>query len=162
MVGGMQSQWYQIPHPLGGQPTNWKIIMLQKFPHWSESSEPHIRLSSLREWKEELPAPPSPPPTLPHPRTWLWRTVEFGHRNYTGLGEKQTLPFEGEYNVSCPPISRGKKAVTSWESQTDLPAGIGGSPAEVGGGCGSLWGQRRWQHKFWEVLIGMSPPGGHC
>ena len=105
---------------------------------------------------------PPPRPTLPHPRTWLWRTEEFGHRNYTGLGGKQTLPFEGEYKVSCPPISRGKKAVTPWESQTDLPAGIGGSPAEVGDGCGSLWGQRRWQQKFWEVLIGMSPPGGHC
>ena len=30
-----------------------------------------------------------------------------------------------------------------------------------GGVCGSPWGQGHWQQKFWEVLLGMSPPRVH-
>ena len=31
----------------------------------------------------------------------------------------------------------GEGAVTPRETEPDLPASVGGSPAEVGGGCGS-------------------------
>ena len=34
--------------PLGGQPTNRKTIISQKFSHRTESSEPHIRLPVWR------------------------------------------------------------------------------------------------------------------
>ena len=36
--------------PLGGQPTNRKIIISQKFSHRSESSEPHTRLPNVEGW----------------------------------------------------------------------------------------------------------------
>ena len=39
-----------------------------------------------------------------------------------------------------------------------MAASVGGSPAEAGVGCGSLCGQGHWQQKFWEVLLGVSPP----
>ena len=54
--------------------------------------------------------------------------------------------------------TRGEGAVTLGETEPDLPASVGGSPAEVGGGCGSPWGQAHWQQKFWDVLLGVSPP----
>ena len=53
----------------------------------------------------------------------------------------------------------GEGAVTPQETEPDLPASVGGSPEEVGVGCGSLRGQGHWQQKFWEVLLGVSPPG---
>ena len=34
-----------------------------------------------------------------------------------------------------------------------MPASVGGSPAEVGAGCGSPRGQGHWQQKLWEVLL---------
>ena len=37
----------QIPYNLDGRLTNWRIMILQKFFHRSESSEHHIRLPSL-------------------------------------------------------------------------------------------------------------------
>ena len=50
MVGGALLQYNQIPYLLGGLPTNWKIIISQKFSHRSESSEPHFRVPSLGVW----------------------------------------------------------------------------------------------------------------
>ena len=41
--------------PLGGQPTNRKIIISQKFSHRSESSEPHTRLPNVEGWSCEKP-----------------------------------------------------------------------------------------------------------
>ena len=49
-------------------------------------------------------------------------------------------------------------AVTPWETEPELPASVGSSPAEAGGGSVSSWGQGHWQQKFWEVLLGVSPP----
>ena len=56
-VGGAQSWQNQIPHLPGGWPTNWKLIILQKFPHRIEGPEPHVRLPSLVvwQWEEEPP-----------------------------------------------------------------------------------------------------------
>ena len=45
-VGGTDLWYNQIPHPPGGHPTNWRVIILQRFSHRSESSEPHIRIPS--------------------------------------------------------------------------------------------------------------------
>ena len=54
--------------------------------------------------------------------------------------------------------TQGERAETPQETEPDLPAGVRGSPAEAGGGCGSPRGQGHWQQKFWEVLLGMRPP----
>ena len=53
-VGGVHSQYNQIPYHPGGQPTNWRIIISQNFSCRSESSEPHARLPSLgvSHWEE--------------------------------------------------------------------------------------------------------------
>ena len=48
--------------------------------------------------------------------------------------------------------------MTPEETEPDLPASVAGSPAEAGCGCGSPWGQRHWQQKFWEVLLGAISP----
>ena len=39
-----------------------------------------------------------------------------------------------------------------------LAASAEGSPAEVGGSCRSPQGERHWEQKFCEVLLGTSPP----
>ena len=57
MVGGVLLWCNQLPYQPGAQPTNWKIITLQKFSHRSESSESHIRLPSLRVWLREEECP---------------------------------------------------------------------------------------------------------
>ena len=40
LVGEAQSLLSQIPYPPGGQPTNWKTIIPQKFSRRSENSKP--------------------------------------------------------------------------------------------------------------------------
>ena len=82
-----KSQWDdRILYLPGGQPTNFKIIILQRFSHRSESSEPHIRLLSLLVWYQEE----EPPEHLSlkasgawwqelH-KTWVnWRNILRGH-----------------------------------------------------------------------------------
>ena len=46
-------RYNHIPYPPGGLPTNWKIIITQRFSHRSESSEPQARLLSLGVWHQE-------------------------------------------------------------------------------------------------------------
>ena len=54
--------------------------------------------------------------------------------------------------------TQGEGAVTTQKTEPDLPTNVGGSPAEAGGGCDSLWGQGHWEQKFWEVLLGVNHP----
>lgn len=57
MVEGERLQYNQIPYQAGGQHTNWKIIILRRFSHRSESSQRHVRIPSMGVWhrEEELP-----------------------------------------------------------------------------------------------------------
>ena len=80
----------------------------------------------------------------------------FDSRTSTGLGKTETPLLEGTHKVVLH-RDRGEE-VNPGETEPDLPASIGRSPAEAGGGYGSLWGQGHWQQKFWEVLLGVSPP----
>ena len=57
--------------------------------------------------------------------------------------------------------TQGKETVTPWETEPDLPAGVGGSPVEAWVGSGSLWGQGHWQQQSWKVPLGVSPLGVH-
>ena len=41
------------PKHTGGQPTNWKMVIPQKFSHRSETSELYIGLLSLGVWERE-------------------------------------------------------------------------------------------------------------
>lgn len=47
MAGSAHSPYTQISYPMGGQPTDWKIITLQSFSYRKESSEPSVRHPSL-------------------------------------------------------------------------------------------------------------------
>ena len=53
MVRGAHSWYSKIACPLGGWPTNWKLIISQSFSHRSESSEPHVRLPNLGVWHRD-------------------------------------------------------------------------------------------------------------
>ena len=41
------------PYPLGGQPTDWKVTILQRLTHGSESSETHVMFPFLGIWHWE-------------------------------------------------------------------------------------------------------------
>ena len=53
--------------------------------------------------------------------------------------------------------TQGKGAVTSQETESDLPASVGGSPMEVWVSGGSLWGQGHWQQQSWKVPFDINP-----
>ena len=79
----------------------------------------------------------------------------FDCRTLKALGERETPLLEGTHKVVCASGPRGGTVIPG-ETEPDLPASVGGSPAEAGGGCGLSWGQGHWQQKFWEVLLGVS------
>ena len=69
------------------------------FAHWSEGSEPHIRLSNLgvQQWEEEFPENQ----TLKAIRIWL--------QGFNRTGETQTPLLEGTHKVVCASGPRGKE-----------------------------------------------------
>ena len=48
--------------------------------------------------------------------------------------------MEGTQKVVCASGPRARSSDPR-ESEPDIPASVGESPAEAGGGCGSPWGQ---------------------
>ena len=100
MVGVAHLQYNQIPSHPGGRPTVWRIIMLQKFSHMSESSEPRARLPSpgVRHGEEEPPEHLA----LKSSGAWLQEPLRTGGKRDSMLGgQKQRLPaglggFPGE------------------------------------------------------------------
>ena len=83
----------------------------------------------------------------------LWRTGLVAARHVGSSpcalhwqADSQALRHQGSPNPDC------------FDIQIAHPASVGGCPAEVGGGSVSPWGQGHWQQKFWEVLLGVSPP----
>ena len=84
----------------------------------------------------------------------LWRLVGFNCRTSTRLGETEAPLLEGTHKVVC---TSGPRRKEQWpHRRLNHSASVGGSPAEAGGSCASLWGQGHWQQKFWNVLHGMS------
>ena len=108
-----------------------RTIIPQKSTLWSEGSEPHVRLPNLGVQQQEEEFPENE--TLKASGIWL---QDFdkpgGHRDSTLGGHTQS---------SVRNRTKGEVAVTPYENEPDLPASVGGSPAEVGGGCGSPQGQ---------------------
>ena len=62
-------------------------------------------------------------------------------RTLTGLEETETLLLEGTHKVVCASGPR-EGAVTPGETEPDLPASVGGSPAEAGGGNVAHYGDK--------------------
>lgn len=128
------------------QPTNWKIIITQKFSHKIKSSDPHIRLPILgvvggREQSVNGRRNPQ--------RIWLWWSMELELRNFTGLGET-----EHSWKMHSKPHahqSPGEKQLPRKKLDQTYLLVLEGllrrSRLEGGmkGGCHSLLGQRQWQ-----------------
>ena len=74
-------------------PPEWVIkkleTILQTFPHRRESFEPLIRLPRLGSQHQD-----EEPQSI-----WLWRPAELDCRSSTGMGERETLLFEGTYKA---------------------------------------------------------------
>ena len=136
------------PITAGGWLTNWKTLIPQKSTHWSEGTESHVRLLNLGVWQREEEFLENQ--TLKASGNWL---KDFGR---TGGNRDSTLGGHTQSSVHIG--TQGKEQWPPGETEPDLPASVGGSPAEAGGGCGSPWGQGHWQQKFWEVLLGVGPP----
>ena len=87
---GRENSWYnQLQYSLGGWTTNWRVVVLQRFSHRSESSEPHVNCPAKgsRTWKT--------PKTI-----WLWRPAGLNYRSPTGLGETETsLLLKGTHKL---------------------------------------------------------------
>ena len=97
MVEGAHSWYNWISYLLGGKPTNWKIIISQKFSCRSKSVKFHIRMPNLGIW-----------PWLQ--MIWFWRLVGLECRCSIGLGETETLLLKGACKVSCIPGPKGKSS----------------------------------------------------
>ena len=125
-IRGAQSWWNQIPYPLGGWPTNWRIIIFKKFSHCCEGSEPRIRLLSLGIWQRNWESPGNL--IMKASRIWLqvFHRTE-GNKDSSLGGCIQTLAHTK---------TQKKGAVTQWEIEPELPAIVGGSPVEAWGSRG--------------------------
>ena len=143
MVGGVLSWYNEIPYPPGGWPTNWKIIISQRFSHRSESWEPYVRLPSLG-YGIRRRSPQS---------IWLWRPVGLECRSSTGLGETETPLLEGTHKVSrAQGPGQSGDSIRAWARPT-----CGSSSVSWGDGGLSV------AHWWWMpqgILISMSSPGG--
>ena len=84
----------------------------------------------------------------------------FDHRNFTGLREIETPLLEGTQRFQAHwegPRGKSSDFIRAWPN---LPAGLRGSSGDVGGGCGSLQGQKHLWWMYLGALIGKSNPGG--
>ena len=141
----------QIPYQLGECLTNWRTLIAQKSTHWSEGTEPHIRLPNLgvQQQEEEF----LENQTLKASGIWLQdfeRTQ--GNRDSTLGGHTQSHVCIGtQGKEQWPHRGLNQTYLLLWE----------GLLQRWGGGCGSPWGQGHWQQKFGEVLFGVSPPRVH-
>ena len=112
-----------------------------------ENPEPQVKLPSLWVWHQE-----KPPEHL--------ALKGFDHRNLTGWRETETPLLEGTHNFQAHwegPRGKSSDFKRAWPN---LPAGLRGSSGDIGGGCGSLQGQKHLWWTYWGALIGTSGPRG--
>ena len=124
--------------------------MISQSSQCGEGAEPHIRLPSLESRKG----------TRNPQGTWLWRAAGLDCRTFTGLGERVSTPRGRTPNPVCT-RTQGKGAGTPQETEADLPASAGGSPAQAWVGSRSLWGWGHQQQQSRELPLGSNPPCGH-
>lgn len=148
-MGGAHLQNNQISYLSVGWSTKWKIIILQRFSHRHDGSEPRVRLLSPGAWYWEE-GPPEP----------------FGFEGWQGLlqelqrarGRQEPHSWRAHTRRSHVYQDPAGRAATSQESGPDAPAGPRGSSCKAGG---SLWGQEHWWQRFWGMLTGVSCPEGY-
>ena len=109
---------------------DWEVTVSQRLTCGSESSEPHVRSPHLgiRHWERE------PPEHLALKASGArMQELHGAGGNGDPIPERRTQAFIGTGDQG--------KAEASWESGSDLPAVLGGSPGQTGGDCASLWGK---------------------
>ena len=132
-------------HTLGGWPTKWKTIMPNKFSHYREDLEPHIRLPSLGMWQRDWESPGNL--TLKARGIWLQGFHSTG-RN------RDSSPGGHRQNFVCTSTQK-KEAVTPQETEQKLPAGVGGSSVKAWVSRGSPQGWGDWQQLSGKVAFGV-------
>ena len=100
MVGGVQSEENQIPRLVGGWLTDWRTLIPQKSTHWSEGSEPLVRLPNLGvwQWEEEF----LENQTLKPSGNWL--------QDFDRTGGNRDSTLEGTHKVVCASGPRGRSS----------------------------------------------------
>ena len=102
--------WYsQIPNSPGAWPTNWRVIIFQRFSQRNESSEPQVR-------------PLNPQVQMSPQSIWLWKTSRAYFRESQRPGEIETQLLKGSHKISHV-LGPEAEAVISREPGLDLPAG---------------------------------------
>ena len=122
------------PYSPGGQPTNWKIIILRRFSHRNEIYGPRIRLLSLGIWSWEDKAQ----------STGLWKPMGFNYRNPTELGEIQTSLVRSVQKISCAPGHKAKAEAWARPTCWGSPGGSDGKESACNAGDLGLipgWGR---------------------
>ena len=129
LVGGVQSQLYQIPEMPGGWPTDGKMTIPKKFLHYCEGSEPHVRLPSLG-IQQRLGIPRES--GLKGSRIW---SLTFPRTKVT-----RESSLRGHKQNSASTKTQRREAVTPQEADPKLPASVGGPPVEAWLGQGLTTG----------------------
>ena len=143
LVGRALSWYNQIPYLPGGWPTNWKIIISQRFSHRNESSEPNVRLLSLRSWHQE----DEPPKHLALKARGAW--VQELHRT----GERDpTLGGNTKLHMHLDP-GQSRDSIGSWARPISV------SWWSTLRSCISLWGQGHWWQRLQVIIISESSSG---
>lgn len=94
MVGGANHNKIKSCPP-GGRPTDWGTIILKKFFHCPEGSEPHVRLPTLWGPDKGTGSPPG---------IWPWSPVGFDYKTSIGLQETETPVFKDTNKTLHTPI----------------------------------------------------------
>ena len=122
------------PILISGWPTNRRTVIPKKFSHCCEGSRPHIRLPSLGIW----------------PRDW----ESLGNLTLKATGGEVETLGRHKQNFVCI-TTQGKGAVTPQETESELPASVGGSPVEVCVGSGLPWGWDTGSSLYWKGPLGI-------
>ena len=123
------------------RPTNWRIIILQRFSYrsgfWASHQAPQPGVWHWEHSPEDL--------ALTASRAWVQG--------------KQTPLLDDAHKNSCA-LEHGK-AVIPREPAPDMPADVKGSFGEVRVDCGSLWEQRHWWQRPQGSYISVNSRVGH-
>ena len=140
---------YATLYPPGGQPADWKITILKRLSHRSESCEPHVRFPSVGIWsgfgKRSTYS------------IWHWRPMGLKWSSSTGMEKRETPFLEGTQKFSCVLGPRAKQGPPNNLGQTYLRAleGLLGRQ----GLAVSHWASRTLRWRSQGIIIGMNFSG---
>lgn len=155
MAGSAHSQYTQISYPMGGQPTDWKIITLQSFSYRKESSEPSVRHPSLG-WGGSGNGRSS---------IWLWRPLGLDYSPPQDWGKRKLHFGRCTQRLVCTRTLGKSRDIEAWARPTCWswkgPQGKEGvAVAHTGGGGMGEYSLRVWRLLLWHQ--DPAPPHSLC